>query len=252
MKDILRQFSVIFTVILTIVMNTLAVILPLNGQDTGAISDSFKVYFVPAGYVFSIWGIIYIGLITFAVYQALPSKREDPAQRAVGWWFSLGGIANSLWIVLWHYLQFPLTVPVMFVLLSCLILSYIGLGINKRPVSVAEKWLVHVPTSIYLGWITVATVANVTVLLEFLQWDRFGLDALTWLGIILFTVCVIAGIVNFTRRDIAFAAVLLWALAGIAVKHSTISFVVNAAWLSFGWVIVTYLLSVLISKRKRI
>src|SRR5512135_3282915 len=100
MKDLLRQLAVIVTVVGTLVVNGLANALPLNGLNTGQISDRFNVYFVPAGYVFAIWGLIYIGLIAFAIYQALPSQRANPRLRAIGWWIVLGGLANSAWIFL--------------------------------------------------------------------------------------------------------------------------------------------------------
>ncbi|HEX7433051.1 MAG TPA: hypothetical protein VF326_05295, partial [Anaerolineaceae bacterium] len=103
MKDTLRQISVIVTILVTLVINGLANALPINNLTTGQISDSFHVYFVPAGYVFAIWGLIYLGLIAFAIFQALPSQRENPRLRATGWWISLGGLANSAWIFLWQY-----------------------------------------------------------------------------------------------------------------------------------------------------
>src|SRR4030043_626994 len=158
MKDSLRQISVILTILATIVINALANALPINGQNTGEISDRFQVYFVPAGYVFSIWGLIYLGLIAFAIFQALPSQRENPRLRKVGWWIALGGFANIAWIFLWHYEQFPLTVIAMLVLLGSLILTYLRLGIGRSTAPAAEKFAVHLPFSIYLGWITVATV----------------------------------------------------------------------------------------------
>src|SRR4030042_4643055 len=97
-KSLLRQISVIVTILGTIVVNGLANALPINGQNTGEISDRFKVYFVPAGYVFSIWGLIYLGLIVFAIFQALPSQRENPRLRSTSWWVSLSGLANIAWI----------------------------------------------------------------------------------------------------------------------------------------------------------
>src|SRR5512135_2556906 len=124
MKDITRQISVVVTTLITLVVNGLANALPLNGQNTGQISDRFNVYFVPAGYVFSIWGLIYIGLIAFAVFQALPAQRQNPRLRAAGWWIALGGLANSAWIFFWHYLHFPLTLVAMLTLLATLIITY--------------------------------------------------------------------------------------------------------------------------------
>jgi hypothetical protein len=239
MKDMLRQITVILTILVTIVVNGLANALPLNGLQTGEISNRFQVYFVPAGYVFSIWGLIYLGLIAYAIFQALPAQRENPRLRATGWWIALGGLANSAWIFLWHYEQFPLTLVAMLVLLATLLITYLRLGGGRTAVPPAERWLVRLPFSIYLGWITVATVANVTSLLDYLKWDGFGLAPELWMGIVLAAVLLIAVLMNFTRRDVPYAMVLLWALAGIAVKHAGVAAVVIPTWFTFGVVAMT-------------
>jgi hypothetical protein len=239
MKDIFRQIFVVLSVIVTITVNSLANILPLNGLNTGEISDRFKVYFAPAGYVFSIWGLIYLGLIIYAVYQALPSQRQNPWLQATGWWVVLGGIANSTWIFLWHYEQFPLTIIAMLVLLATLIITYLQLGNGRTDAPLAEKLAVRILFSIYLGWITVATIANVTSLLDYLKWNGFGISAVTWMGIMLAAVLVITTLMNFTRRDLAYTLVILWALAGIAIKFSTLPQVALPAWITFGLVLVS-------------
>ncbi len=122
-KDIVRQILIVLAVVATIVINGLANALPLNGLQTGQISDSFPVYFVPAGYVFAIWGLIYLGLLAYAVFQALPSQRENARLRSIGGLFLIGSVANIAWIFLWHYLQFPLTLLAMLVLLVTLMAS---------------------------------------------------------------------------------------------------------------------------------
>ncbi len=248
MKDLLRQISVILTILATLVVNILANALPLNGLNTGQISDRFQVYFVPAGYVFSIWGLIYLGLIVFAVFQALPSQRENPRLRATGWWISLGGLANIAWIFLWHYEQFSLTLIAMLVLLATLIVTYLRLGIGRAPASAAERWAVRLLFSIYLGWITVATVANVTSLLDYLNWDGFGVAPEIWMGIVLAAVLAIAVLVNFTRRDVAYALVILWALAGISVKHAAVTLVAIPTWITFGLVALTLAAALFVHK----
>ncbi len=248
MKDILRQISVIVTILATIVVNALANILPINGQNTGQISDRFHVYFVPAGYVFSIWGLIYLGLIAFAIFQALPSQRENPRLRMTGWWIVLGGLANIAWIFLWHYEQFPLTVVAMLILLGTLILTYLRFDINRGKVATAEKWAAHIPFSIYLGWITVATVANIASLLDYLKWNRFGIAPEIWMGIILLAVLAIAMLVNFSRRDVAYAAVILWGLAGIAVKFASVSAIAIPTWITFGLVAITLLVALILPR----
>jgi hypothetical protein len=239
MKDKLRQLAVIVTVIATIIVNVLATALPINGKNTGEISGRFQVYFTPAGYVFSIWGLIYLGLVAFAIFQAIPSQRENPRLRAAGWWVSLGALANQAWIFLWHYEQLSLTLVVMLVLLTSLIITYLRLGIGRSAVPIGEMWATRLPFSIYLGWITVATVANVTSLLDYLDWDRFGLSTEIWMGIILAVVVSIAVLMNFTRRDMAYALVILWALTGISVKHATVMAVAVPTWIAFGLVALT-------------
>jgi hypothetical protein len=239
-KDILRQMAVVFTILLTLLVNGLANALPLNGLNTGQISDRFHVYFVPAGYVFSIWGLIYLGLMAFGVFQALPAQRTNPRLRATGWWVTLGGVANCAWIFLWHYLQFPLTVVVMLVLLATLIITYLRLGIGRTAVPPAETWLVRLPFSIYLGWITVATVANVTTLLDYWKWDGFGLAPEVWMGIMLLAVVTITVLMVFRHHDAAFTLVILWALAGITVKQAALPAVVIPTWISFALILMSW------------
>lgn len=248
MKDLLRQISVLLTTLIMLVVNTLANALPINGMNTGEISDRFQVFFVPAGYVFSIWGLIYIGLIAFSIFQALPAQRQNPRLRKTGWWIVLGSLANSAWIFLWHYEQFPLTILVMLVLLATLIVTYLNMGISRVKVSATEKWMTHIPFSIYLGWITVATVANATALLDYLNWDRFGIAPEIWMGIVLAAVLSITAMMIFTRRDLAYTLVILWALVGISVKHAAVSAVAVPTWLTFGLVVLALVAAFVLRK----
>jgi len=251
-KDTLRQALVIITTLVTITVNVLANALPINGLNTGQISDMFDVYFVPAGYVFSIWGVIYIGLIAFAIFQALPAQRANPRLRAVGWWVVLGNLANAAWIFFWHYEVFPVTLVIMLVLLAALIVTYLRLGTGRTRVSRAETWAARVPFSIYLGWITVATAANATALLDYLQWNGFGISEEIWMGIVLAAVLVIAALMNFTRRDPAYTLVILWALAGISVKHAAVSAVAIPTWITFALVAVTLAAALFVLPRPRL
>jgi hypothetical protein len=249
MNDKLRQVSVIVTIAATIVVNVLADVLPINGLGTGQISDMFKVYFVPAGYVFSIWGLIYLGLIAFGAFQAMPSQRENPRLRSTGWWICLGGLANIAWIFLWHYEMFALTVVAMLVLLGTLIVTYLRLGIGRIKVSAGERFTTQLTFSIYLGWITVATVANITSLLDYLNWNAFGIKPVIWMGIVLVAVFIITGLMNFTRRDVAYCGVILWALAGIAVKFAGVPAVAIPTWITFILVAVTLIVAFLLPRK---
>nr|MBC7244683.1 tryptophan-rich sensory protein [Chloroflexota bacterium] len=214
-----RQILNLLALLAMVIINGLANALPLNGQTTGEISDRFRVYFVPAGYVFSIWGLIYLGLLGFVVYQLLPAQRDNRRLARVGYWFVLSCLANAVWILLWHYEFFPLTVAVMLILLISLIAIYLRLDIGHERIATAEKWLVDIPFSIYLGWITVATVANVTALLSYWNWSGWGISAPAWAAIMLVIAAGIALAVHLTRRDLAYVLVIVWAFAGIAVKH---------------------------------
>ena len=248
MNNRIRQIAVVLVTLGTIIINVLADALPINGLNTGRISDGFHVYFVPAGYVFAIWGIIYIGMIAYAIYQALPAQRENPRLQATGWWVVLGGLANSAWIFLWHYEQFVGTLGAMLVLLASLIAIYLRLGIDRTKVSRAETWAVRVPFSVYLGWITVATVANVTDVLDFVKWNQFGISSEVWMVMILTAVLVITVLMNFMRRDLAYALVILWALAGIAVKFPQVNIVTPATWITFGLVAVSMVVAFVVKK----
>lgn len=235
-RDLVLQIITVIVFIATVVVNSLANALPLNGQTTGAISDSFKVFFVPAGYVFSIWGLIYLALGVFTVYQALPAQRANPRLRKIGYWFVAGSIANTAWIFLWHYNQYPLTLLAMLTLLAALIVIYVRLEIGKTAPSSLERWTVNFPFSLYLGWITVATIANVTALLDYLKWNGWGIAPEVWTAIMLTAAVIIAGLMLLTRRDSTYLLVLVWAFVGIAVKHSATPSVSLAAWVAAGLV----------------
>jgi hypothetical protein len=244
MKDIVRQIAVLLSTIIVIVVNALANALPLNGQGTGEISDRFDVYFVPAGYVFSIWGLIYLGLIIYSIYQVLPSQRENPRLRRIGWLYVLSCAANIAWLFLWHYEVFVWTIVAMGTLLLSLIAIYLSLGIGRAHGPATETWLVQIPFSIYLGWITVATIANVTSLLDYLNWSGWGIAPEWWAFIILATGMIIASLVSITRGDIAYVLVIVWAYLGIGIKHSGTPVVALPAAFAAGFVLGTLLLGV--------
>ncbi|MBI3957432.1 MAG: tryptophan-rich sensory protein [Chloroflexi bacterium] len=235
-RDILRQFFVIVTFALTIVTNGMATSLPLNGMDTGAISDMFPNFFTPAGYVFAIWGVIYLGLAAFTVYHSLPGQRANPRLRRIGWLFIFSNLCNSAWIFAWHYLLFPLSFVLMLGILGTLLAIFVRLG--SRPVSAVERWSVHVPFSIYVGWISVATIANTTVLLQYWGFAGGPLPEPVWSALLMLIGTGIAAYIIHTRRDVAYGAVFVWAFIGIAVKYSATPVVAYTAGLLAGLILV--------------
>lgn len=217
--NILRVGNII-ALIVTLIVNGLASTTLLNGRTTAEVSDTYFTLITPAGYVFSIWGIIYILLAAFAIYQALPSQKDKTYQKQIGALFILSSIFNCAWLFLWQYDYITFSVIVMFALLATLITIYTRLGIGKTKAPLIEKLLIQMPFSVYLGWITIATIANVSAALVSLNWGGLGINADTWAVIVLLVALVVALTVIFTRRDIAYSLVIIWALTGIAINQS--------------------------------
>lgn len=213
----------------TIVVNGLANALPFNNQTTAAISDRFPVFFTPAGYVFAIWGLIYLALILFAIFPFLPGQRGNPRLARIGPWFLVASAANIAWIFLWHYEVFLWTVPVMLVLLASLLIIYLRLDVGRGSVAAVERWMVHIPFSLYLGWITVATIANISAVLYFMGWDGWGVSPQTWTVVMISAGAIVACLLTLTRGDVVFPLVLVWALVGIAVKNAAAPVIQGAA-----------------------
>lgn len=212
------------TFLVMIVINALANSLPINGINTGQISDSYPNLFAPAGMTFAIWGLIYLLLAGHTLYQiGLFHGKSDMVKtellRKTGILFSISSIANSAWIFAWHYRNIPLSMLLMIVILICLIL--IVQMINKEQLSTREKVFIKLPFSVYFGWITVATIANATVLLVSLNWNRFGISEPVWTIIILCIGMLIGAVTTIRNKDIPYGLVLIWAYAGIYIKHSS-------------------------------
>ena len=214
-RDVVRQFMNIVALVATLIVNFLSNALPINGKTPAEISNALPNLFVPANYVFSVWGVIYFFLIAFVVYQALPSQRTNPLLRKIGYGFVVSCIANITWILLFHYDQYGLSVLAMLTLLVTLITIYTRIGVGVTAVKAATRWWVHTPFSVYLGWITVATVANISFWLTSIDWNGFGLADAAWAMVMLVVATIVAVLVIIQRRDVAYSAVILWALVGI-------------------------------------
>lgn len=207
----------------TVAVNALANIIPINNISTGEVSDLYPNLFTPAGLTFSIWGLIYVLLGIFAVYQLMPSFRRDPQKaeliHKIGPLFFISCLANSGWIFAWHYQSIGLSLVLMLALLASLLAIYLRLGIGRAELSRAGRYLVHLPFSVYLGWITVATIANVAIMLVDLNWGAFGLGEQFWAAAVIIVGTVIGLSMLFTRRDIYYCLVVDWALLGILLKR---------------------------------
>jgi hypothetical protein len=206
-----------------VLVNALANVLPINNISTGEISAMYPNLFVPAGLTFSIWGVIYLLLLCFLVYHFVvigkKKKSRRPFMQKISLLFMTSSMLNIGWIFAWHHYQTHLSVIIMILLLLNLLLIYRRLEIGKSTVPAAERYLVHLPFSIYLGWISVATIANITALLVSVGWTGWGLSPQVWAVIMIVTASLLAVIAAVSRRDIYFGLVVVWALAGIMIRH---------------------------------
>ncbi len=225
MKVKVIQILNIAGLILAIVVNYLANALPLANKNTGEVSALYDTLFAPAGFTFSIWGIIYLLLTVFVVYQskgifkAAGSKKIPSFYHRIGYWFFISCVANASWIFAWHYEVLWLSVVLMTILLISLLQIYLRLGVGHRIVNHRERYFIHVPFSIYLGWISVATIANVAAYLVSLRWDGFGISPEIWTSVMILVAAAIAVSILITRRDLFFSLVILWAFFGIFMKR---------------------------------
>lgn len=225
-KNVIISLLVLSSYCFMIIMNMLANILPLNGKNTGEISDSYGNLFAPAGITFAIWGLIYLLLLVYIVYQfwgytgiARGGKEERIGQilNKTGIWFAISSVANALWILAWHYDVIWLSLLLTLCILGCLI--KINLGLRDESFSKMEHVAVRLPFTVYLGWATVATIANVTVFLVSVSWNRFSLSEVFWTVSIVLIGAVIGCLGVVFYKSYTYGAVLVWAFAGIAMKH---------------------------------
>ncbi|SRR5579883_2327264 len=225
--DFLRQLTTLAAIVGAFTINVMSNIFPLNGANIGEISNTlFKnVLIIPANYAFAIWGLIYLGLFAFGVYQFLPNQKHDSDLRKTGYLLVIALIAQSVWVYLFLSRLFVLSVVAMLLILLPLIAIYLRLGIGTNSVSNTKKWCVHFPISIYLGWISVATIVNVACALYFQGWNGWGISAEGWTIIMSIIAAAIAMVIAIQRRDISYTAVIVWALVAIAVKPSNGSMV---------------------------
>jgi hypothetical protein len=210
--------------LVVVVVNALAITIPLGGKTTAQISDQYPNLFVPSGMTFSIWGIIYILLGIYVVYGLIhtvrkPEQTNDFIER-IGILFIITCVANAGWIFSWQYEVLPLSLVCMVILLLALIVIYTRLNVGRSMAVSSEKYLVHLPMSIYLGWITIATIANVTALLVAYGWNRFGIGEQVW-AVLMIGIGLILGLITlFSRKDIFYALVVDWAVLGILIKRT--------------------------------
>ncbi len=257
MTDNFRKFQIIniFAIVFTIVMNALANIIEFGGVNTGDAADAFFSYFTPAGYVFSIWSIIYTLLIVFIAYQARPSQVDAEYLGKIGYFYLLNGLINVSWLILFHFavsntILLLLTEPLMIGILATLLYMYVKLEIGVKEVPLSLKAAVHLPISVYVGWISVATIANTASVLNTFLTIPLDVQYL-WTALVLIVALLLAIIMLAMRKDIAYSLVVVWAAIGIYAKWTTVEMIPLIYWTALAVAIVTLIAIVLIPLVKR-
>lgn len=233
-NDKLRQFFVVFAIVSLIVMNYLSNTGVFGGQTNADISAKYQTLITPAGWAFSIWGLIFLGLLAFAVYQAMPSQRENPRFRAIGGWVILNAFCNAIWSPLFNNERIGIALLVILVMLFTLVIIEqrllergrvpvvapdLDATLPESPAGRAETWLARVPFSIYFGWLTVATILNVAVYLRATQFDLLSLSEPTWATAVLIVGLVVGALVFNRYRSVAYVLVFTWAYIAIAARQ---------------------------------
>ncbi len=220
----INKIFVVLTFVVMIVINVLANTLPINGVDTGMISDAYPNLFAPAGITFAIWGVIYVLLLLFTIYQlGIINKNDEISNELlnkIGTFFIISSIANSVWIFTWHYQIIWLSMIFMIIILISLI--NIVMACKEERLSAKEKFFVKVPFSIYFGWISVATIANATALLVSLNFNGFRIPEYIWTVVVIIIGAIIGIITLLYNRDYFYGLVFIWAYIGIIIKHITV------------------------------
>ncbi|QRN85887.1 tryptophan-rich sensory protein [Clostridia bacterium] len=223
-KNIQQNIIVAIFFLVMVGVNVLANLLPINGVNTGQVSAELPNLFVPDPVTFSIWGLIYLLLFGYVVYNFViheddrRSKLKELNQLAR--YFCISSFLNACWILSWHYGLFILSTIVMLFLLLSLILA--RLSIEKMTLRGREKLFIRLPFSIYLAWISIATIASITTALVYLAWDGFGISPIVWTIAVLLVGLLISGATMLRFQDGVYGLVIMWAYAGIVRKHLSV------------------------------
>ncbi|MEN3064952.1 MAG: hypothetical protein ABC505_05635 [Candidatus Methanosuratincola petrocarbonis] len=214
--------------VLTVAVNALASAYALNGRTTAQVSDLYPTVVTPAGITFSIWGIIYLMLGVFAIAPFFMRQTSIDFVGKIGPLFALSCVFNIAWLLLWHYDYIAYSVFAMLALFLTLLAIYLVVGVGRLRPLFRERFVFHVPFSLYLGWITVAFIVNIAAALVYLGWDRLGLSEIQW-GVVAVGLTAAIGLVSvFSKRDVVYLLVILWALLGISLKPGVMPEISNA------------------------
>ena len=204
---------------LVLMTNYLATALPINGVTQKELSAEYQIFLTPAGYVFAIWGLIYLGLTAYIIAQALPKWLDDKRIRGLDVPFVVSCVCNATWLVVWHYRYLTVSVALMLGLLGSLIWIYTRLKYNHQTSESSSLWFVDKTFGVYLGWVGLATILNFSIWLDALGWTGAPLTGPLWAALMLGVACALYLFLSFSQRDAVIVGVLSWASLGIAIKN---------------------------------
>ena len=257
--DTIRQVAVLAATIATVAYNGYSQVAKVGGNTSADISNKYFTYFTPANYAFSIWGIIYTLMFAFAIYQVLPSQRTNPNTRKVAVPYMITCVLNCVWITVFQFDQIAISMGLIVLFLAALVVIYVRLGIGFTAVSAVERLTLHLPFSVYTAWLCVATIANASALGVSLNpglgainnsASFLGIASPTWAAIMLVVATLVGAIIAFTRRDIGFVAVFVWAFTAIISKQAGVTVVTTTAGITSA-VLVIVLAAGLVIKMRR-
>ncbi len=220
MKDMQKSVAIRILATLafagTLAVNALANLLPINGLNTGEVSDLYPSLFTPVGITFSIWSVIYILLTGFVIYFWV--HRRDAFIDTLLPWFIMSCILNMGWILVWHFLLPVASVCIMLVMLVVLVSMFRRVHTPRRAYTEWEQVVVLLPFTLYAAWICVATIANISALLVWAGWQGGILTYEQWTALMMGVAALVAILVTANYRTPVFALVVIWALFGIYLR----------------------------------
>ncbi|MGD9381132.1 MAG: tryptophan-rich sensory protein [Candidatus Thorarchaeota archaeon] len=255
-NSVYLQIANVVAIVGSIVFNALVNILPLNGITTGEVSNAYPNLFTPANYVFAIWGAIYTLLFVFMFYQIRTSQRDSDYLQEIGFLYLLSAVVNIAWLTVFHY-SYPApndliiltTVPI-FGLFLTLLYIYLRLGVGVKDVSRGVRLAVQIPLSVYLGWLSVATIANTASVLNYLgRSPGIPIEVQEmWTAAVIIVAFLITFLMLIRRKDFAFGLVVIWATLGIASKQMASPLIYYTA---LGVAVVIFILIVILPLLKK-
>lgn len=253
-KSVIYQAANILAILVTIVVNAIVEIIPVNGVTSKDVSDAYPSLFTPPGYVFSIWSVIYTLLIVFMIYQALPSQREESYLKTTALFFVIGGLINTSWLILFHYSfgqpGIYVFTPILIGLFLILMLyTYIKLQIGTVNIPLKKKIAVHLPISVYAGWVSLAFIANVASVLNVVVPGIPMATQELWTALVIIVALVLALLMLTIRRDAAYGLVVVWAALGISTKPTSVGLIYYTSIVVVGIILVAIIILPLITRK---